>query len=133
MPAVSLALSDLAPFADISSTKAEALIEDALARAARVAPCLTDSTLSDVNAAAAKGVIRDAILRKNDAGSGALAGQTAGPFGMTLDTRQPHRTLFWPSEIEELQSICADHTGRGSSGKAFSVDLTPERTAYVWP
>jgi hypothetical protein len=115
---------DLTPFAEIEAVKAQAMIDDALARAARVAPCIRDETLSADNAQAAKGVIRDAILRKNEAGSGALAAQAVGPFGQTIDTRQPQRALFWPSEVEELQAICRDHSGVASSG-AFSIDTAP--------
>lgn len=120
MPAVTLTLDDLAPFATIEATKAQAMIDTALARAARVAPCIRDETLSDDNAEAAKGVVRDAVLRWNDAGTGALQTQGAGPFSQTFDTRQPRKVLFWPSEIEELQQICRDHNNVTTSG-AFSI------------
>lgn len=124
MPAVTLTPADLTPFATIEVTKAQEMIDDALARAARVAPCIRDTTLSDDNSRAARAVIRDAILRKNEAGSGAAQSHTAGPFGVTLDTRQPHRVLFWPSEEDELRSICRDHAGIAQGG-AFVVDTTP--------
>jgi hypothetical protein len=122
--AVTLTTADLAPFATIESAKAQAMINTAMARAARVAPCIRDITLSDDNAEAAKGVIRDAILRWNDSGGGVLQYQTAGPFAQSLDTRQARKALFWPSEIDELQSICRDHAGTASGG-AFSIDTTP--------
>lgn len=132
MPAVSLIVTDLTPFADIEPVKAQAMIDSAMARAARVAPCIRDATLGDDNAAAAMSVIRDAILRKNEAGSGALQAQQAGPFGQTFDNRQPYRVLFWESEIKELQAICRDHAGLAPRRGAFSVDLAP-RPLYEVP
>ncbi len=124
MPVVTVTPDDLAPFATIEVVKAIAMIDDAMARAARVAPCILDATLSEVNATAAKAVIRDAILRRNDAGTGAVQQQTAGPFSQLLDNRQPQRTMFWPSEIAELQAICADHNETPQSG-AFAIDTAP--------
>lgn len=120
---------DLAPFANIETSKAQAMISTALARAARVAPCINDSTLSVDHAEAFKGILRDAILRWNEAGSGALQQQSAGPFGMTVDTRTPRRGLFWPSEIDEMQAICKDHAGVESSTGAFSI--TPSGSTAV--
>lgn len=130
MAAVTLVPADLNLFASIDDAKAQAMIDTALARAARVAPCIRDETLSADNSEAAKGVIRDAILRWNDGGSGALQSQTAGPFSQSVDTRQQRRSLFWPSEIEELQAICADHRGDESSG-AFAVDTAPTTGATI--
>lgn len=112
MPAVSIEWDDLAPFAEIPSAKAAAMIEDALAMAAMVAPCISSEDLTDSKAAAAKAIIRGAILRWHDSGSGAVSQQSAGPFQQTLDTRQPRRSLFWPSEIEQLEKLCrADDQG----------------------
>lgn len=123
-----IGLADLTPFATIDDTKAGAMISSALARAARVAPCINDSTLSADHVEAFKSILRDAILRWNDSGSGAFQQrtQTAGSFslGETYDTRQPRRSLFWPSEVEEMQAICKEHAGEEKSG-AFSVDTAP--------
>lgn len=129
MPAVTLTTADLAPFATIDATKAQAMIDTALARAARVAPCIRDATLSDDNAEAAKGILRDAVLRWNEAGAGAVTQQGAGPFQMSVDTRQPRRSLFWPSDIEELQAICREHGGDAPAG-AFAVDTSPVSTDW---
>ena len=118
---------DLAPFATIDEAKALAMIEDALAKAARVAPCLneTEFQADEMNVAAVRAVLRTAILRRNDAGSGAFQQQTAGAFSVSHDTRQPHRALFWPSEIDELQAICRTYNGEGRAG-AFEVNTIPE-------
>ena len=111
---------DLAPFATIITAKAEAMIEDAEAMALLTAPCLSDLPLTDPKRGAAKAVLRGAILRWNDAGSGAVQQTQVGPFGQSIDTRQARRAMFWPSEIEQLQRLCAS----ASTGKAFDIDTT---------
>jgi hypothetical protein len=116
---VNLTTEDLLPFAAIEETKAQAMIDDALALAARVAPCILTDAFE--YGAAAKAILRGAILRWNDSGSGALQAQAAGPFSQTLDTRQQRRGMFWPSEIEALQNLCK---GDETSG-AFSIDTAP--------
>lgn len=113
---------DLAPFAVIEEAKAEAMIADAEAQAILAAPCLVDdeTDLSAHQVAAVKAVLRSAILRWNDSGTGAFVQETAGPFSVIQDTRQFRRSLFWPSEIDQLQSICASFTG--AQAGAFTVD-----------
>lgn len=118
--AVFIVVGDLAAFApSIDSVKAQAMIEDATALAVLAAPCLgvLPSTLTAANQGALKAILRGAILRWNEAGTGALAAQTAGPFGQTIDTRQPRRNMFYPSEIQQLRDICG-----GTPAGAFSVD-----------
>lgn len=128
MAAVSLEPSDLTPFATIDSAKAQAMIDDALALAARVAPCILDDDFE--YAAAAKAILRGAVLRWNDSGSGALQSQTAGPFGQTLDTRQQRKGMFWPTEIEQLQELCS------LSSTVYSVGIAGDDgdpTVPAWP
>lgn len=120
MAAVTLTPADLDPFADIAYDKATAMIDDALALAARVAPCITEATFE--HEAAARAILRGAILRWHEAGSGAFQQQTAGPFGIGIDTRQQRRGMFWPSEITQLQDLCRD---ADLQGQAFTVDTTP--------
>lgn len=113
-------IHDLAPFASIDPVKAEEMIEDAEGLAVLAAPCLGSepSTLTDLQRKAVKAIIRGAILRWDEAGSGIRQSITTGPFGETTDTTQVRKGMFWPSEITNLQSICSD----GQKGKAFSVD-----------
>lgn len=122
-------IADLAPFADIWPAKADAMIDDAEATAILIAPCITtlhtvpdgeteaDAALRLGKIAAVKATLRAAILRWNESGTGAVQSQTVGPFGSTLDTRVQRRSLFWPSEIEQLQSMC-----ESASGGAFAID-----------
>lgn len=121
-----LSADDLTPFATIDTAKAEAMIEDAEAMAVLAAPCITaeDFTYSD----AVRAILRGAVLRWNDSGSGALQAQQAGPFGQTLDTRQERRGMFWPSEIVSLQSLCAD-----AQGGVYSTSLAgPDDSEGYW-
>lgn len=114
-------IDDLEPFASIARAKALAMIEDATAIAVTVAPCLaTPEDLTDHQLAATKAVMRGAILRWNEAGTGAYKAQTTGPFSATLDDRE-RRAMFWPSEIVQLQAIC----NGTDTGRAFEVDTTP--------
>ena len=57
MPAVTITPADLAPFATIEEDKAEAMIADALALAALVAPCITSEDFT--YDAAAKAIIKE--------------------------------------------------------------------------
>lgn len=117
---------DLAPFASIETAKAEAMIEDAEAIALLAAPCIAADGFA--YGSAVKAILRGAVLRWNEAGSGALQAQNAGPFGQTLDTRQERRGMFWPSEIVSLQGLCADATGG-----VYSVSLAgPDREDGYW-
>lgn len=91
------------------------------ARAKRVAPCLLEDGKDDARAEA-KMILIGAIRRWAEAGPGAIQQQSAGPFAMTLDTRQKTGFNLWPSEITDLQDLCA---GEGSFTKAFVVDTVP--------
>jgi len=63
------------------------MIEDAVAMADDAAPCLAVvADLSPQQIAAAKALLRGAVLRWNDVGSGAMAAQAAGPFSQSVDT-----------------------------------------------
>lgn len=121
-----LAPADLEPFATIDPAKAEAMIDDAEAMALLAAPCI--ATEGFAHTAGLRAILRGAILRWNEAGTGALQSQTAGIFGQTLDTRQERRGMFWPSEIVQLQSLCAT-----AQGGTYSVSLAgPDQGDGYW-
>lgn len=125
---VFLEVDDLLPFVpDVDGAKAEAMIADAEAWAVLVAPCLADPDFD--NFAGVRAVLRGAVLRWLESGSGVVSSQSAGPFGMSLDTRQERRGMFWPSELVQFQKLCA--AAGGSSGTAFSIDQSPNRAAIV--
>lgn len=118
---------DLRPFApDIDAAKAAIMITDALAMASEVAPCTNDADFTKT--AAAKAIIRGAILRWNDQGTGAATQLVAGPYQMTANS-QPRRSMFFPSEIVDLQNLCTGDTNR----QAFTVDTYPPAdTSAEW-
>jgi hypothetical protein len=102
------------------------------AKASRVAPCLTDTTtpptLDQIDEA--RLVLIGAVKRWVEAGAGALQAQTAGPFGMTVDTRQKSSGFnLWPSEIEQLQAICSN--GTTASAGAFSITPACSSSAHL--
>jgi len=111
-----LSTEDLVPFAEIPTAKAQAMIDDALALAARVAPCIMEAGFA--HEGAARAILRRVVLRWNDQGSGALMTETVDDYSGTTDSRQPSKNLFWPSEITQLQELCKTD---GPAG-AFSVD-----------
>lgn len=108
------------------------MVAGANARATRVAPCLSTAVAANepteeqqAQLDEAKLVLIGAVKRWTEAGAGAVQQQSAGPFGMTVDTRQRTGFNLWPSEITALQDICSD----GGEVKAFSVDTAPSITA----
>jgi hypothetical protein len=98
-------------------------VEDGTVTWERIAP-------SPDQIAEAKLILLGAVKRWAEAGAGAFQSQTAGPFGVQVDTRQRTGFNLWPTEIEGLQEICA--SGTDSSSGAFSI--TPSgRTASHMP
>ena len=121
MPCSLLSISDLEPFGITDSDKAQAMINDASALAARVAPCLLDDDF--LWGDAARAILRSVVLRWDQAGTGAVQSQSAGPYSVTLDTRSEWRSLFWPSDIAALQDLCRDNGVE--TGQAFQIDTVP--------
>lgn len=110
---------DLAPFASIPEIKALAMIADAEAKAIIAAPPLGDpAKLTEVQRAQVKAILRDAILRWNDRGSGALTQTSIGQVSVSADTRIASRNLFTAAELDLLRAIAG-----GDGGGAFSLDL----------
>lgn len=117
---VSITVEDIHVFnKDIPAEQAQILIKDGLALARKVAPCIDEPGFQFADAAAA--IIRGAILRWAESGSGGLTQRqnTAGPFSQNLsfDNRQTRRSLFFPSEITELQDLC-----KSNMKGAFGID-----------
>ncbi len=122
--------TDLEPFAIIDQAKAAAMIEDAEALAIMSVPGLVpaaDATpLTDPQVAAVRAILRIAILRWNDAGTGAITQQTAGIFGMTVDTRATRYGGLTDSEIDRLRRVVAP-----TSTGAFNLDMSPAATVHA--
>ena len=115
----------------------DVMVAAANAKASRVAPCLTwDGAPGSDTPAPSAGTVAEAQLiligavkRWIESGSGALQTQTAGPFGMTTDTRSRTGYALWPSEINALQEVCSE--GRDNSAAAFSVVPSGSASAHV--
>ena len=124
--------SDLEPFATIEAVKAAAMIEDAVAQAYLAAPCLPGLKVAPTGetaealvvrmakVAAVRSILRAAVLRWNEAGTGVVQTQVTGPFSQTVQV-QARRSMFLPVEIEQLQGICKDP----DAGKVYAVDVVP--------
>jgi hypothetical protein len=97
------------------------MIENALAMAAIVAPCITAGGFA--HRAAAKAIFRGAVLRWHEAGSGAAVSQTTLSYGQTIDTRQPRKGMFFPSELDQLLKLC--RPAGEDAGAAFAIDTFP--------
>lgn len=117
MPVVILEIGDLNRHVPgLDPLVAEDLIKGAMAHAAIKAPCILDPALPDQYADAAKDIIRDVVLRRIQAGSGAVKTSTAGPYSQTIDTRTPWRKTFQAEDVSGLQDLCRRYAGGVSSG-----------------
>lgn len=107
------------------SATVDALVAGANAQAVRIAPCLATSADPGVYAEA-RMVLIGAVNRWLQAGNGAVQSQTAGPYGLTVDTRSG-RTGYslWPSEVATLRELCAAD-GDSDDQDAFMVDMTTD-------
>lgn len=109
---------------NVSDERGQILVEDVLARAVGLVPALGDK-LTDTQIAVAKAVIRKAVARWADSGSGGMTtkSQTAGPF-QTSETYEARgdRPLFYDSEIDELRNLFRVEGEDIKKGKAYSLD-----------
>lgn len=112
---------------NVAEDKGKILLEDVLARAIGIVPELGED-MSDPKAGVAKAVVRKAVVRWADSGSGGTVtkSQTAGPYN-TSETYENRgdKPLFYNSEIEELKALFATYEVK--KGKAFSINLVPEK------
>ena len=116
--------ADLAVFdPDIEEERAEAMIATVWARARTVAPCLAsdDVELSPDQFEVVKGIVRDAVLRWSDVGTGVTKSRTAGDYAESYDAGAGRSGLFRPDEIHELQNVC--RAVRRPTQRAYSIDL----------
>lgn len=125
MPAVTIIGSELLAFLpNLDPAQAQELVTGALARAAVVAPCIVEDDFT--HAAAAKDIIRDAILRRAEAGTGAYSKKSVGAISVELDTRSALRALFQPGDVSELQALCTRYRGTSSAPQpSFSMPDSP--------
>ena len=122
--AVTLTPDDLRVFLPgLDDAVATELIKTTTARIVEIAPCI-GTDLSEQKADAAKGILRDLILRRIDVGSGAVEEQTKGPWSWKY-----RDVLFRPTEIAELQGLCSE---AGESETALPVGSFPEASRDIF-
>ncbi|MDL9938763.1 hypothetical protein QSJ18_18610 [Gordonia sp. ABSL1-1] len=113
LPTPPIQFSDLSPFDDdLTEDQATPMIRSAWARAISVAPCLGTGypSLTPVQQEIIRDVLRGAVLRWAERGSGAVSQRTAGDYAETL--KGSSGGLFQPQEIRDLTDICAEHKRR---------------------
>lgn len=116
-----LTVDDLRALTTAPTDALAVMIADVEASAVSVAPCL-DGTLSDSARAAVVAVLRGAALRWADYSTRDDRQMTAGPFTLgqapVSGAASERRALLWPSEVQALQRICAEATGK-RRGRAY--------------
>lgn len=117
-----LTVEDLTPFGVTTPVDQLAeMIADVEALAGQVAPCLT-GTLPETQAAAARAVLRGAVLRWVGQLGADDRQMMAGPFSIGPVSGNERRPLLWPSEITQLQGVCSAVTA-GAGGKFGQIRL----------
>jgi hypothetical protein len=97
MPAVSITPDDLKPYRpDIPPDQAQAMIDDAMAYAAFIAPCILDPRFEY---------------------------EAAGPFAVQIDTTVRRNGFFTDKEEDQLKAMCSN--GASSGGGAWNYDTLP--------
>lgn len=112
-----LTVEDLAPFTSAPPERVDVMIRDVEALAVRAAPCLGDpAVMSEQDRAAVVAVLRGAVLRWIDYVARDDRQMTSGPFtiGQATGSAGERKPLLWPTELTQLQAICAGvSSGRG--------------------
>ena len=122
MPAL-FTVDDVLPLLpDVPAPVLAIYVEDAVALAGELAPCLRDPYFTDVHGSV-RAILRAVVQRRAEAGAGMVTKQTAGIYEQTIDTTSNVKSRFWPEEIQRLQAICAAWTGEQAESGAWSIRL----------
>ncbi|WP_439029003.1 hypothetical protein [Gordonia terrae] len=134
LPTPPIQFSDLSPFDDdLTAEQAEPMIRSAWARAISAAPCLGDetNTLTPVHLEIVKDVLRGAVLRWAERGSGAVYQRSAGDYAESVKIGSGG--LFQPQEIRDLQDICSEHKRRPRASTILTGDSRGATVPDVHP
>lgn len=114
--AVLLTVGDLEPFGlSLTSGQLSVMIDDVTALAGQAAPCLSGD-LPEGLAAAARAVLRGAVLRWAGEQSQENRQMMAGPYSIGPVPGSERKPLLWPSEITQLQAVCSAVSGAKPGG-----------------
>lgn len=101
----------------LSEEALQAWIDDALALAERIAPCISRPEFP--HGAALKALLRAAIRYNAGGAGGAITQISAGPFQKSVDSRNTTSgVLFSPAQEKQLRAMCRP---RVSEAGAYSV------------
>lgn len=101
----------------VSDDELQQWIDDAVALAAHIAPCITRPEFP--HGAALKALLRAAIRYNAGGGGGAVTQVSAGPWQKSVDTRNTTSgILFSPAQEKKLRAMCRP---RISEAGAYSV------------
>ena len=120
-PAPLLTPDDLKKFATIAPAKAQEMIHDAIGEAAFHAPCILDCRVRSGAKGVRQGELRGAVLRWNEAGSGAVQTQASIVLLQTIDSRHPRKGMFFQAEIDKPQKVMPQRR----QGRRVVIDLFP--------
>lgn len=113
---------------ELAEDMADAMITSVWARCTKVAPCLKEMEWSETesdeeyeNTQLVKTIVRAAVLRWSDSGSGIVTQRIAGDYQETL-SGVSGGGLLRPDEIRDLQQLCAT----SSTQAAVTVPTWPD-------
>ncbi|MFW6598123.1 hypothetical protein ACQBAU_16300 [Propionibacteriaceae bacterium Y2011] len=112
----------------LTQAQIETKIVDVLALAKIRARCLFTPTADADSVAAGRAILREALLRwvrRAGRGHGDVQTQSAGPFGITVDTRTGDGSVVWPTEWADLAGLC------GAAQTATPVGSFPAADNYA--
>jgi hypothetical protein len=114
---------DFTALVEVEADRLAILIEDAEVFAVMAAPPLAvPSALTEQQRAQARTILRRAVVRESDSGTGAKVQEVAGPYSYSVDTRTAGRVSFLTDEEEDaLRGV----VGIVKSTQAFNIDVTP--------
>lgn len=114
------------PSLDPDDADSRALVEDAVALAAQVAPCIELPHFPESHAGVLA-VLRSVIIRWDGAGSGAMTQVGEGSYTQMMDTVRARRGLLLPKEISMLQRICRNFTSGAAVQSGGTFTMIPMR------
>lgn len=114
------------PSLDPDDADSRALVDDAVALAAQVAPCLELPNFPERHAGVLA-VLRSVIIRWDGAGTGAMTQVGEGSYTQMMDTVRARRGLLLPKEISMLQRICRNFSSGGALQSGGTRTMIPMR------
>ena len=116
---------DFTALVELDPERLVILIDDAetFATMPTVAPALANpESLTTQQRTQVKTILRRAVVRESDSGTGAKVQEAAGPYSYTVDTSRANSVSFLTEEEEDALRVIV---GLVKSNQAFNTDVTP--------